>query len=96
MLLTLTTTHSPATDLGFLLHKHPGRVHDATIPFGTARVVYPDASEERWTAALIVDVDPALLPVSEGGLEQLLHGSEQSPRRSRSVAYGGLTYSYVW
>ena len=25
MLLTITTTHQPATDLGFLLHKHPAR-----------------------------------------------------------------------
>ena len=28
MLLTITTTHAPATDLGFLLHKNPERVHD--------------------------------------------------------------------
>jgi 3' terminal RNA ribose 2'-O-methyltransferase Hen1 len=61
MLLTLTTTHSPATDLGFLLHKHPGRVHEVTMPFGTARVMYPDASEELCTAALIVNVDPIAL-----------------------------------
>jgi RNA repair, ligase-Pnkp-associating, region of Hen1 len=26
MLLTITTTHVPATDLGYLLHKHPARV----------------------------------------------------------------------
>lgn len=25
MLLTITTTHQPASDLGFLLHKHPDR-----------------------------------------------------------------------
>ena len=25
MLLTLTTTHAPATDLGYLLHKNPAR-----------------------------------------------------------------------
>jgi RNA repair, ligase-Pnkp-associating, region of Hen1 len=25
MLLTITTTHRPATDLGYLLHKHPVR-----------------------------------------------------------------------
>ncbi len=27
MLLTITTTHSPATDIGFLLEKHPDKVH---------------------------------------------------------------------
>ncbi|MGB8344576.1 MAG: hypothetical protein WCD86_06810 [Ktedonobacteraceae bacterium] len=25
MLLTITTTYQPATDLGYLLHKHPAR-----------------------------------------------------------------------
>ena len=25
MLLTISTTHQPATDLGYLLHKHPER-----------------------------------------------------------------------
>jgi len=58
MLLTITTTHQPATDLGFLLHKHPGRVHSTELAFGSARVLYPEATAERCTAALLVDVDP--------------------------------------
>ena len=58
MLLTITTTHEPATDLGFLLHKNPERVHGAELSFGVARVVYPEASAERCTAALLVEVDP--------------------------------------
>ncbi len=58
MLLTLTTTHTPATDLGYLLHKHPERVQSFSLPFGIARVLYPEASETRCTAALIVEVDP--------------------------------------
>jgi 3' terminal RNA ribose 2'-O-methyltransferase Hen1 len=58
LLLTLTTTRSPATDLGFLLHKHPDRVQSFTLPFGEARVFYPEASVERCTAALLVDIDP--------------------------------------
>jgi len=58
VLLTLTTTHRPATDLGFLLHKHPERVQSFSVPFGTAHVLYPEASEERCTAALVLDVDP--------------------------------------
>jgi hypothetical protein len=28
MLLTITTTRHPAADLGFLLEKHPGKVHE--------------------------------------------------------------------
>jgi 3' terminal RNA ribose 2'-O-methyltransferase Hen1 len=57
MLLTLTTTCRPATDLGFLLHKNPGRVHDFDLSFGRAYVFYPEASEERCTACLLLDVD---------------------------------------
>src|SRR5688572_24906472 len=58
MLLTLSTTHEPATDLGFLLHKNPERVHTTDMPFGTVTVVYPEATAERCTAALLVEIDP--------------------------------------
>lgn len=58
MLLTISTTHQPATDLGFLLHKNPGRHHVADLGFGTAHVIYPEATEERCSAAVLVDVDP--------------------------------------
>jgi 3' terminal RNA ribose 2'-O-methyltransferase Hen1 len=58
VLLTLSTTRPPATDLGFLLHKHPERVQSFELPFGAARAFYPEAGEERCTAALLVDVDP--------------------------------------
>jgi 3' terminal RNA ribose 2'-O-methyltransferase Hen1 len=58
MLLTLTTTRPPATDLGHLLHKHPERLQSFSLPFGKAHVFYPEASEHRCTAALMLDVDP--------------------------------------
>jgi 3' terminal RNA ribose 2'-O-methyltransferase Hen1 len=58
VLLTLSTTHRPATDLGFLLHKHPDRVQSFSLPFGTAHVLYPEAGDERCTAALVMEVDP--------------------------------------
>jgi len=58
MLLTLTLTRPPATDLGYLLHKHPERVQTFTLPFGSAHVFYPEVSEERCTVALLLDVDP--------------------------------------
>jgi len=58
MLLTITTTHRPATDLGHLLHKHPERLQSFSLPFGQAHVFYPEASEERCTAALMLEVDP--------------------------------------
>jgi 3' terminal RNA ribose 2'-O-methyltransferase Hen1 len=58
MLLTISTTHRPATDLGYLLHKSPERVFEAELPFGTARVFYTEAGDDRCTAALHIDVDP--------------------------------------
>jgi 3' terminal RNA ribose 2'-O-methyltransferase Hen1 len=58
MLLTLTLTRAPATDLGHLLHKHPERLQSFSLPFGQAHVFYPEAMEERCTAALMLDVDP--------------------------------------
>jgi 3' terminal RNA ribose 2'-O-methyltransferase Hen1 len=61
VLLTITTTHPPATDLGYLLHKHPDRVQSFALPFGQAHVAYPEASAERCTAALLLDVDPVAL-----------------------------------
>ncbi|MEV4368598.1 3' terminal RNA ribose 2'-O-methyltransferase Hen1 [Nonomuraea sp. NPDC049637] len=66
MLLTITTTAAPATDLGFLLHKHPERVQEFSQSFGTATVFYPEAGEERCTAALLLEVDPIALVRSRG------------------------------
>ncbi len=74
MLLTISTTQRPATDLGYLLHKNPGRAQSFSLSFGQAHVVYPEATVERCTAALLLDVDPVRLvrgrqgPAGEGGL----------------------------
>lgn len=66
MLLTLSTTHQPATDLGYLLHKHPERVQSFALSFGQAHVFYPEAREERCTAALLLEVDPVGLVRGRG------------------------------
>jgi 3' terminal RNA ribose 2'-O-methyltransferase Hen1 len=58
VLLTITTTVEPATDLGYLLHKHPGRVQSFDVSVGAAHVFYPEATERRCTAALLLEVDP--------------------------------------
>ena len=58
MLLTIRTTLQPATDLGFLLHKHPDHVHTREFPFGSATVFYPEASPDACTAAILLEVDP--------------------------------------
>ncbi|WP_235094614.1 3' terminal RNA ribose 2'-O-methyltransferase Hen1 [Streptomyces sp. A1-5] len=64
MFLTITTTGTtdrPATDLGFLLHKHPDRAQQFSTAHGTAHVLYPEADAERCTAALLLEVDPVAL-----------------------------------
>ena len=58
MLLTITYTGNPATDLGYLLHKSPFRVHSLEQVFGKAYVFYPETSAERCTAALLLGIDP--------------------------------------
>ncbi|WP_433726376.1 3' terminal RNA ribose 2'-O-methyltransferase Hen1 [Nocardia sp. CA-129566] len=66
MLLTITCTPPedaawPATDLGFLLHKNPDRVQAFEQSYGTAHVVYPEATAARCTAALLLEIDPIRL-----------------------------------
>jgi hypothetical protein len=58
VLLTLTTTAVPATDLGYLLGKNPARLQTFELAFGKAYVFYPEASEDRCTATLLLEVDP--------------------------------------
>lgn len=72
MLLTLTTPYRPATDLGFLLHKHPERRHSFDLSFGRAHVFYPEACDERCVACLLLDVDPVGLVRGKGRHEGLL------------------------
>jgi hypothetical protein len=56
MLLTITTTHRPATDLGYLLHKHPDRCQEYDLSFGRAHVFYTEATDDRCSACLLLDV----------------------------------------
>jgi len=66
MLLTISTNHEPATDLGYLLHKHPDRCQSFDLSFGKAHVFYPEASAERCVACLLLDVDPVGLVRGKG------------------------------
>lgn len=61
MFLTLTSTAETASDLGFLLHKHPDRAQTFDLSVGTAHVFYPEASDERCTVALLLEIDPVEL-----------------------------------
>jgi 3' terminal RNA ribose 2'-O-methyltransferase Hen1 len=93
MLLTITTTHSPATDLGFLLYKNPARSQSFELAFGKARVFYPEAEADRCTAALLLEVDPIALvrnrrgPAGEGfSLEQYVNDRPYAASSFLSVA----------
>jgi 3' terminal RNA ribose 2'-O-methyltransferase Hen1 len=72
MFLSIATTHQPATDLGYLLMKHPGRLHETELSFGRAYVTYPTATEGRCEAVLLLDVDPVELVRGRGQAEGLL------------------------
>jgi 3' terminal RNA ribose 2'-O-methyltransferase Hen1 len=97
MLLTITTTHSPATDLGYLLHKNPARVQTEELSFGKAHVFYPEAEAARCTAAVLLEVDPVGLvrgrrgPAGEGGqLEQYVNDRPYGANSFMSVALGRM------
>ncbi len=66
VLLTVTTTHRPATDLGYLLFKHPDRVQEFRRSFGTVTVFYPEATDQRCTVAVLLEIDPVRLTRSFG------------------------------
>ncbi|WP_432056462.1 3' terminal RNA ribose 2'-O-methyltransferase Hen1 [Streptomyces sp. bgisy022] len=64
MFLTISTTGSPdrpATDLGFLLHKHPDKAQSFSTTCGRAHVFYPEADADRCTVALLLEVDTVAL-----------------------------------
>ncbi|MFJ3223936.1 3' terminal RNA ribose 2'-O-methyltransferase Hen1 [Streptomyces sp. NPDC086783] len=64
MFLTISTTGTPerpATDLGYLLHKHPDKAQAFSTSYGRAHVLYPEASVQRCTAALLLEVDTVAL-----------------------------------
>lgn len=94
MLLTLTNHQPPATDLGFLLHKHPDRAQSYPLSFGTAHVFYPEADQTRCTACLLVDVDPVELvrgkaKATGGGLlDQYVNDRPYAASSFLSVAIG--------
>ncbi len=90
MLLTLTTTHRPATDFGYLLHKHPGRFQTTELSFGRAHVFYPEATDERCSACLLLDVDPVGIVrgkgTAEGPLAQYVNDRPYAASSFLSVA----------
>ncbi len=86
MLLTITTTREPATDLGYLLHKHPGRLQTFPTAAGEAHVFYPEATPRRCTAALLLEVDPVALVRGRAGAD---------PKNARPEHRDGELAQYV-
>jgi len=58
MILTISTTYRPASDLSYLLHKHPDKVQQVEFSAGIAHIFYPEVSEERCSISLLLDIDP--------------------------------------
>ncbi len=92
MLLTISTTHEPATDLGFLLHKNPNRIQTFSLNFGKALIFYPEATAEKCTVALLLDIDPIGLVRGKGrdhrSLEQYVNDRPYVASSFFSVALG--------
>src|SRR5260370_21579827 len=77
MLLTISYFGKTATDLGYLLHKSPLRVHSFDQVFGKAHVFYPETAPERCTAALLLEIDPIGLVRNRRGPSGEAHALEQ-------------------
>ncbi len=91
MFLTISTTHRPATDLVYLLHKNPARAHTLELPFGRVEMFYPQADEASTTFAMLLDIDPVRLIRGSGGahgglLEQYVNDRPYAASSFLSVA----------
>ena len=82
MLLTISTTHQPANDLGICC-KTPGPRAGIRVVLGAVHVFYQEAGEERCTAALLLNVDPIALVRRRGGelLPHYINDRTYVPRR---------------
>ncbi len=77
-----------ATALGFLLHKHPARVQTFAAPVGDIHVFYPEATPERCTVAVLLEVDPVGLARSKrfrGDARALSHYVNDRPYVASSM-----------
>lgn len=83
MILTISTSYQPATDLGFLLHKSPFRCQSTKLPFGIVNVFYPEANKDTCTVAILIDVDPV----------ELVRGKK---RQNSVVKYIKAYQQYCW
>jgi 3' terminal RNA ribose 2'-O-methyltransferase Hen1 len=97
VLLTVTTTIDPATDLGYLLHKHPDKRQSFPISAGSAHVFYPVSTPAECTAALLLDIDPITLvrgrgrrPITGFTLGQYVNDRPYAASSMLAVALGAV------
>lgn len=96
MLLTISTTHAPATDLGYLLHKHPERFQSFELSFGAAHVFYPEATVARCVACLLLDVDPVGLVRGKGDWKEGLLDQYVNDRPYVASSFMSVAISQVF
>jgi hypothetical protein len=97
VLLTITTTRAPATDLGYLLHKHPDRLQSFAISAGQGHIFYPEATPERCTAALLLEIDPVALVRGRQGKSpdaELAHYVNDRPYAASSMLAVALKQAF--
>jgi 3' terminal RNA ribose 2'-O-methyltransferase Hen1 len=96
MLLTISTTHQPATDLGYLLFKHPEKCQAFDLAFGTAQVFYPEATETKCTAALVLDINPVDLARGKAGANRQTLAAYVSDRPYAASSFLSVAISQVF
>ncbi|MCM3695276.1 3' terminal RNA ribose 2'-O-methyltransferase Hen1 [Microbacterium oleivorans] len=91
--MLVTVTYAPvdgqdATALGYLVHKHPAKVQTFSAPVGDIHVFYPEATVERCTVAVLLEVDPIALVRNKrflGDAEALGHYVNDRPYVASSM-----------
>jgi len=96
MLLTISTEHEPATDLGYLLHKHPDRLQTFDLSFGKAHVYYPEAGQDRCAACLLLDVDPVGMVRGKNRNQSFLLGHYVNDRPYVASSFMSVAISQVF
>ena len=96
MLLTISTTHEPATDLGYLLHKHPDRCQSFDLSFGQAHVFYPEVSERCTSVSLLLDVDPVAMVRGKNRDQSFLLGNYVNDRPYVASSFLSVAISQVF
>lgn len=96
MLLTISTEHKPATDLGYLLHKHPDRFQSFDLSFGQAHVFYPEVTEDHSSVCLLLDVDPVGMVRGKGPDQSFLLGHYVNDRPYVASSFMSVAISQVF